>query len=496
VSATVEVQPSGKTLIKCFNPATGEPLRELEGHSSEAVDQALERLRSAAASYNYSPIKERVKLVRRFRKALVANLDGLIESICSETGKKRPEALLEVFAAFEVVRYQANIAPRTLRNRYRSSGILIHKRGYVAYRPHGVAAIISPWNYPFVLVVSPLVEALLAGNTVVVKPSEFTSITGLLVKQIFDEAIGRPELFELVVGAADAGQQLVTSPLTDVVCFTGSTRVGQIIAQVCAKTLKPLILELGGKDALIILGDANLKRAAKSAVWGGFTQAGQVCMAVERVYVMAPVYDEFLRLLREETRKLTTGNKPEDAIGPITTDFQYDKVLAHINDARAKGAVVETFGEPDGQHIPPTLLTGVDHTMTVMTDETFGPELAVMPVESEEEAIDKANDSLYGLSTYIFTGDERCGRRMARRLSSGMVVINDVIIQYGLAALPFGGFRFSGLGKVHGREGLLGFSQQQSVVGTRFPLPMELWWYDLGQKTYGLLRKFMKWWYG
>ncbi|MFC1543004.1 aldehyde dehydrogenase family protein [Candidatus Neomarinimicrobiota bacterium] len=496
MSATVEVQPSGKILIKCFNPSDGEPLRELEGHSLEAVNQILKRLRSAAVIYNYTPVRERTKLVRRFRKALVANLDEVIESICSETGKKRPEAMLEVFAALEVMRYQAKIAHRTLRSRHRSSGVLIHKRGYVEYRPHGVAAVISPWNYPFVLVVSPLVEALLAGDTVVVKPSEFTSLTALYLKQLFDESTGRPELFEIVVGAAAVGQQLVSSPLTDIICFTGSTKVGQIIAQGCAQTLKPLVLELGGKDALIILEDANLKRAAKSAVWGGFTQAGQVCMAVERVYVMAAIYDKFLNLLREETRRLTTGDKLEDAIGPITVDFQYDKVSAHLKDAESKGAVVETFGKPDGRHIPPTIITGVDHTMTVMTDETFGPELAVMPVASEEEAIEKANDSLYGLSTYIFTGNERRGRRMARRLSSGMVVINDVIIQYGVAALPFGGFRYSGIGKVHGREGLWSFSQQQAIVHTRIPLPMELWWFDLAHKTYGTLRKFVKWWYG
>lgn len=216
----------------------------------------------------------------------------------------------------------------------------------------------------------------------------------------------------------------------------------------------------------------------------------------ERVYVEKTVYAEFLRLVREEARKLSTGGQPDDAIGAVTLELQYDKIMDHLKDAEMKGARVERFGHPAGRHIPPTLVTEVNHTMTIMTDETFGPELAVMKVASEEEAIEKANDSSFGLSAYVFTGSARRGRRIARQLDCGAVAINDVIVQFGMALLPFGGFRSSGLGKVHGKEGLLSFSRQQAVVESRIQFPMELWWYDLGQKTYGLMRRFIKLWYG
>ncbi len=493
MSTTIETLPSGKTIIKCFNPATGELLRELEGHSLEAVDAALQRLRRAASAYNKAPVRERVGLVRRFRKALVKNLDRILDSICLETGKKPPEALVEVFGAFEIMRTSEKLAPSTLRRQRRSSGTLVHKRGYVEYRPHGVAALISPWNYPMLLVAAPAVEALAAGNVVIAKPSEHASLTTLLIKEIFDQATGRPELLEVVIGATDVGQRLVSSPLTDIICFTGSTQVGRTIARTCAENLKPVILELGGNDALIVLEDANLARAAKSAVWGGFFNAGQTCVSVERVYVVETVFDEFMQLVREETRKLSAGERPEDTIGAVSVEVQYDKIMSHLKDAKDKGAQVETFGEPEGRHLPPVLLTNVDHSMAVMTDETFGPVLGIMSVASEEEAVQKANDTRFGLSAYVFTRNERRARRIARQLECGAVAFNDVIVQYGIATLPIGGFRDSGLGKLHGKEGLLSFSRQQSVVESRFRLPMELWWYDLGWKTYGLLRRFLKW---
>ena len=496
MSATIETLPSGQTRLLCYNPATGEPLQELEVHSKDAVDHVLRQLRQAAASYNRSAIGERVRLVRRFRKALARRLDDLVATTCAETGKTQPEALLEIFGALELLRYGERDAPRTLRREYRPSGALFHKRGYVDYRPYGVAAIIAPWNYPFVLVVGPLVEALLAGNAVVAKPSEYTSLTALLLKDIFDTATGRPELFSVVLGAAEVGQQLVNSPLSDIICFTGSTKVGTTIGQVCAAQLKPAILELGGKDPLIVLDDANLSRAARAAVWGGYTNAGQTCVAVERVYVLAAVYDEFLNKVRIEAQKLATNGQRSAHMGPVTVDAQVDKIKGHLRDAESKGARVERFGADNGRHLPPAIITNVDHTMTIMTEETFGPELAIMSVASEAEAIRQANDSRFGLSAYIFTGSERRGRRVARQLACGSVAINDVIVQFGMASLPFGGWRNSGLGRLHGREGLLSFSQQQSVVGSRLPLPAELWWYGAGQRTSGLMRKFIRWWYG
>ncbi|MEE9465020.1 MAG: aldehyde dehydrogenase family protein [Candidatus Neomarinimicrobiota bacterium] len=495
MTATIETTPAGTTVLKCFNPATKEPLQEIECHTLDEVEQVLEGLRRAADNYNYSTIRERTRLVRRFRKAMARNMDRIIASICAETGKKPNEALIELFGAFEIMRWSDRLAPSTLRTRYRPSGVVVHKSAYVNYRPHGVAAIISPWNYPLLLVAVPAVEALLAGNTVAAKPSEHTCLTGQLIKEIFDEATGRPELLEMIIGVGDVGQRLVSSALTDVVCFTGSTRVGRDVARSCAEQLKPVILELGGKDPMLVLEDANLARAAKSAVWGGFTNAGQTCISVERIYVLAPVYEEFVDLLRKEARRLTAGREPEDAIGAVTLEAQYDKVMYHLKDAESKGARVEIFGSPDGQHLPPALLTEVDHSMAVMTDETFGPELAVMKVDSEDEAIAKANDSAYGLSAYIYTGSERRGRKIARRLQCGGVALNDVMIQYAMASLPIGGFKASGMGKVHGPEGLRSFSRQQSVAGSRFKLPMELWWYDLGPKTHSLMRGFVKWWY-
>ncbi|MFC1620649.1 aldehyde dehydrogenase family protein, partial [Candidatus Neomarinimicrobiota bacterium] len=219
------------------------------------------------------------------------------------------------------------------------------------------------------------------------------------------------------------------------------------------------------------------------------------CVSVERVYVVESVYEEFMNLLREECNKLNAGGKAEDAIGAVTVEVQYDKIMNHLEDARNKGALIETFGTTEGRHLAPALLTNVDHSMAIMTDETFGPTLGVMAVASEEEAVEKANDTRFGLSAYIFTKSERRARRVARQLECGAVAFNDVIVQYGMAALPIGGFKDSGLGKFHGREGLLSFSREQSVAESRIRLPMELWWYDLGKKTYKALRTFIKWRY-
>ncbi len=429
----------GRSTLACFNPSTNEQLQELTTISMTELTATIERSQVAATDFANWPVKARVRRLRQFRRALARNTDVLIEAICAETGKKRMEGLLEVFAALEIMLQSEKAALQVLRKRRRASGTFVHKRGYIGYEPYGVAAVISAWNYPLLLSVTPAYEALLAGNSAVVKPSEQTSLVPMLAQKIFEESTGLKDCYQVVVGLADVGEALVSSTETDIICFIGSTAVGRKIAVAAANQLKPVILELGGKDAMLVLEDANLARAAKAAVWAGFTNAGQTCIAVERVYVLDAVYDRFVQLLRTEAESLTHGVDAKADIGSITIDAQYEKIQHHLEDARAKGARVEIFGEPDGRHHPPVIVTDVDHTMDIMTDETFGPELAVMRVADEAEAIAKANECAYGLSGYVFTGNKRRGRRIARQLYCGSVSINDVLVHYGMGALPIGG---------------------------------------------------------
>ncbi|MFC1481508.1 aldehyde dehydrogenase family protein [Candidatus Neomarinimicrobiota bacterium] len=482
----------GRSKLECFNPSTNEPLQDLTTISLPELTERLVRSRAAATELASWPVKARVRCLRRFRRAMARNTDKLIKAICDETGKKPMEGLLEVFGALEIMVQSEKAALKELRKQRRASGTFVHKRGYIDYEPYGVATVISAWNYPLLLSVTPTYEALLAGNSAVVKPSEQTSLVPLLAQEIFEESTGMKDLYQVVVGLADVGEALVASPDTDIVCFIGSTVVGRKIAVAAAQQLKPVILELGGKDPMLVLEDANLDRAAKAAVWAGFTNAGQTCIAVERVYVVDKVYDKFIALLRKEAEKLTHGAQDEADIGSITLDVQYDKIQHHIDDARAKGAHIEIFGEPDGRHHPPVIVTDVDHTMDIMTDETFGPELGVMRVADEAEAIAKANECAYGLSGYVFTKSKARGRRIARQLHCGTVGINDAVIQYGMGALPIGGHKESGLGQLHGREGILNFSKVKSVVENRIELPVELWWYDMAPKIYTSFRRLAK----
>ncbi len=497
MSATIESIKSSNGQLKLYNPSTGDSLGELTCHSIADVEAGLKRLRQSAAGYNKSPIRERTRLIKRFQKNVVRRMDEIMDTIVKETGKKEYEAfVLDLFNGLEAISYARKHAYRLLKREYRTSGVLVHKRAYVDHDPYGVAVVIAPWNLPFQLMVGPMVEALLAGNVVALKPSEHTSLTALKIKEVFDEAAGRSDLVEVFIGRGDVGEYLTTSPLTDVITFTGSTAIGHRVGKAAAEALKPVILEMGGKDPMLVLEDANLKRAAKAAVWGGFTNAGQLCVAIERIYVMESVYDKFMELVRSEMQKLSVGAKADDSIGAITTTTQYAKITGHIEDARRKGAVIETFVEADEHHIAPTLVSNVDHSMEIMTDETFGPELAVMKVSTVDEAVQLANSLHFGLSAYIFTKDERRAKRIARSLEYGTIAINDVVVQFGLASLPFGGRKHSGLGRLHGREGILAFSQPQAVVASRIKIPMELWWYDLGSKTYSILKRFIRIWYG
>ena len=295
----MSVRISNNTM-EVFNPATGEDLTQISLTTLQDLESTLQIAKTASADYNYSSFYRRQNLMTRFRKGIVRRMDDFIETICSETGKKPVEGLMEVFISLEHLKQSSKHLYEALGKRSRRSGILKARKAWVEYEAMGVAGIISPWNYPLILTVSPLVEALLAGNVVILKPSEHTPLTTQLLKTVWDEATGRPELFQPVYGAGEVGSALVNSPQTDVICFTGSTAVGRKIAQACAPLFKPVILELGGKDPMIILEDADINRTVEAAIWGGLSNAGQTCISVERIFAHEKIYLEIVEKLSEE----------------------------------------------------------------------------------------------------------------------------------------------------------------------------------------------------
>ncbi|MBL7052389.1 MAG: aldehyde dehydrogenase family protein [Candidatus Marinimicrobia bacterium] len=484
--------------MKCYNPATGKHLENVPISTSKQIEETFLKSKSAAKSFNLSTISQRKTLMNRFRKAIVNRMDDFIQTICSETGKKQFEAMLEVMISADLMKNQSKHAKKALASEKRSPGIYLHKRGKVEHRPFGVAGIISPWNYPLILTISPVAEALLAGNTVVLKPSEQTPLTSILLKKIFDSIADNPDIFQILPGAAETGKAIVESKYADIICFTGSTAIGKIIAQSCGERLKPCILELGGKDAMIVLEDANLKRAAKACIWGGFSNAGQTCISIERVYVCESVFERFVELLKKEMANLTCGPNPENRVGAMTMKSGLAKVKAQIQEAESKGCAIYSIPQLEDatRFIPPTLVFDPPEDLEICSDETFGPVISIHKVEDEKEAIERTNQSQYGLAANIFTKNKRRGRKIASKIQAGMICINDALIGYALAELPFGGMKDSGIGRVHGLEGLKAFSQQVSIVENRITLGKEFWWYDLSEKFHGTMKKIIRFWYG
>ena len=336
-------------------------------------------------------------------------------------------------------------------------------------------------------------EALLAGNIVILKPSEHTPLTTQLLKKIWDEATNRPELFQPVYGAGELGSALVTSPQTDVICFTGSTTVGRKIAEACAPLFKPVILELGGKDPMIILEDADIDRSVEAAIWGGLSNAGQTCISVERIFVHEKIYPEIVNKMSKEIQKKTSG-KENTSIGAISVDMSMEKIKQQINDAKNNSEVIEGSAN-SGWFIPPTLVVNPPSNAKVLHEETFGPVITIHPFQSSKEAIELANNTGYGLSASIFGKNKKQLKFISRRIHAGVVSINDVLTHYGIADLPFGGMGLSGMGKVHGREGLRAFSRQKGYMSNRISIKSEFWWYKRGDKFAQILRKWIKWQY-
>lgn len=482
------------------SPVDGHRIGELEVGTAAEVDSAVARARAAQPAWAARSIAERARILRSAVGVIVARRAEIAETVRAETGKPRAEALgVEVVPACDFLNYWAGRAQRDLRtHRQKLHGYLKPmKKLYMQYQPLGVVGVVTPWNAPFVLSLNPVVQALLAGNTVVFKPSEVTPRSGEWVARVLHEAGVPADVVQVLHGDGETGAALVNAEI-DKVCFTGSVGTGRKIGVACAERLLPCTLELGGKDAMIVCADADLERAAAGAVYLSMFNTGQVCMSVERVYVVDSVADEFIRLVTEKAAEVTHGPGDTD-MGPLCWDRQREIVVRHIDDAKAQGADIVVGGAADtgeGVYFQPTVVVGAHHDMQLMTEETFGPVAAIMRVRDEDEAIRLSNDSKYGLSGSVFTKDADKARRIAAQLTTGSVVHNDGAVIYGVPEAPFGGRKDSGVGQVNGPGALRGFTHAQPVLIDRWQSKQESIWYPYSEKTIQNLDGLIKYGFG
>ncbi|HEX8744894.1 MAG TPA: aldehyde dehydrogenase family protein [Thermoleophilaceae bacterium] len=478
--ATQNGHGNGRTFA-VENPATGETIAHLPDLDAGQVKALVDRARAAQPDWAARSFDERARYMFRFRKWIVDNRERVARTVMDETGKTREDAFIaDVFTTADALGFWAKKASVYLADeRVRSTNpFVLGKKVVVRYRPFGVAGVIGPWNYPIANCFGDAIPALMAGCTVVMKPSEVTPLSSLLVEEGLRE-IGLPEDVCLTAtGTGETGAALVDE--SDVVMFTGSTRTGKKVAARAVESLTPFSLEMGGKDPMIVLRDADVDRAANEAVYWGMANGGQICQSVERVYVEEPVYDEFVEKVVAQVKELKQGRSdgPGSAeIGAITFAPQQEIIERHIKDAVDKGAEIRIGGKAAdmgaGRWFEPTVLTNVDHTMECMTEETFGPTLPIMKVRDEHEALEKANDSRYGLNSSVYTRDVEKGERIARQLKAGSACVNDTVVNYAAAEAPFGGTGESGMGVRHGAQGIRKYCGVQTVLVTRRALKRE-----------------------
>jgi acyl-CoA reductase-like NAD-dependent aldehyde dehydrogenase len=490
--------------IPVENPATGEIVATVPDLDADAVAEMAVRGRAAQPGWEAFGFEGRGRVLLRAQKWLMDNADQVISTILSETGKTFEDAsLAEISYAGNAFGFWAKQAPEYLADERVKSGQLLvkGKKLILRYRPLGLIGVIGPWNYPLTNSFGDCIPALAAGNSVILKPSEVTPLTSLLMAEGLREC-GLPEhVLQIATGRGETGAALVEQ--VDMIMFTGSTRTGRKVAEAAARRLIPASLEMGGKDPMLVLSDADLERAANFATYYSMQNAGQTCISIERVYVEEPVYDEFVAKVSEKVRALRVGapHGPGSVeVGAITFPPQLETIKDHVADAVQKGARVLTGGrevQGTGRFYEPTVLVDVDHSMKIMTEETFGPTLPIMKVSDVEEAVRLANDSPYGLGSSVFTRDTERGEQIARRLETGAANVNDAMINYTVLELPMGGAKASGLGSRHGAGGIRKYSSQQAIVVTpRLALKREPHMYPYKSRTSRLLAGVFKFLYG
>ena len=449
------------------NPATGANVGVLPAASPDDVRAAVERAREASAWWARLGFAGRKARLLKWDALLANRIQDVAELINREGGKPIAEAIVECFAAFDHLAWAARHAERVLRLRkVRASLTVAEHAAYLEYQPYGVIGVIGPWNYPIFTPMGSIAYALAAGNAVVFKPSEYTPTVGQLIIDTFAEVVPEQPVLQIVHGMGDVGAALTRSGV-DKIAFTGSTATGKKIMAAAAETLTPVLLECGGKDAMIVDADADLDAAASAATWGGLTNAGQTCIGIERIYVVDAVHDAFVDKLAANARRLTLGADGSADIGPITMPSQVDTIRRHITDAMERGgrAVIGGVDAIQPPYVHPTILVDVPEDAAAVQEETFGPTLTVKRVANADEAVRLANALRYGLGGAVF--GKRDAMRIARRLRSGMTSINATLVFAGVPSLPFGGVGDSGFGRIHGADGLREFTRPKAITKRR-----------------------------
>jgi succinate-semialdehyde dehydrogenase/glutarate-semialdehyde dehydrogenase len=470
------------------NPATGEVVSEHSVPNAENVHACVDRARAAQSAWNVLGVARRVEILRKFQDLLLRDRDALAQKITAEAGKPVVESLLsEIVVALDAARFCAENAHRVLRSEDVPHGnpIMKTKRGRLVYEPLGVIGIISPWNYPFSIPATETFAALVTGNAVVLKPSELTPLSALELGRLLREAGVPDEVFMVVLGEGPTGAALIESNI-DKLFFTGSVATGKRVAEAAARQLLPVVLELGGKDAMVVLGDADIDVASSAAVWGAMMNAGQTCISVERCYVHRSTYSAFVSACTEKIGRLKIGNgaDPSTDVGPLISERQLQIVESQVEDARALGANILAGGkrlpELGRQFYAPTLMTEVTSAMKIMREETFGPVLPVVPFSSDDEAVSLTNASEFGLAASVFTKDGKRGEAIARRLNAGSIMINDLLSCFAMPEAPHGGTRASGIGRTHGLMGMREMVRPKYIDSDRMPGMKKVWWYPYG----------------
>jgi acyl-CoA reductase-like NAD-dependent aldehyde dehydrogenase len=463
--------------VTSINPATGQVFAEFEPAAEEQVRAAVARAQSAQPGWNGIGVERRARILGNFQKLLQERKSEVAWIITRETGKPLVEGLVtEVLVVLDAARFSRQHAVRFLREEAvpHANWAMKTKSGHIRREPYGVIGIISPWNYPLSIPATETLAALVTGNAVVLKPSELTSCTALALRDLLSEAGVPHDVFQVLLGDGITGAALLHAPI-DKLVFTGSLATGQQIAQAAASRLLPVVLELGGKDPMLVLADADVEVASSGAVWGAFTNAGQACLSIERCYVDRSLYQPFLAACIEKARRLRVGNgeAPQIDVGPLIGEGQLEIVESQVEDAIARGARVLVGGSRlkklGSNFYAPTILADVTHEMRIMREETFGPVLPIMAFDSESQAIRLANDSEYGLGASIWTRNRRRGEQLARQIHAGSVMVNDALSSFGIAEAPHGGMRMSGLGRTHGRFGLEEMVRIKYVDSDRMP---------------------------